>query len=126
MVRPYLGPFECWVPPASAHTARGGAGLPLPPLEPASSGLDDAAYHHHLPPRGHYAAIDTFLAVADGATDQILDFNAAEGDRVLVEAGVAFTTAQVGADTVITLAGGGHVVLSGVQFASLHVSWIVG
>ena len=62
---------------------------------------------------------------AGGGTDRVLDFSQAQGDRILVDAGVHFTTAQVGQDTVIDFAGQGQMTLVGVQSASLTAGWIV-
>lgn len=67
---------------------------------------------------------DIFHIFGDAGLDRVLDFNRAEGDRVKVELGATFTTAQVGADTVITLSGGAQMVLAGVQLSSLTGDWI--
>lgn len=68
---------------------------------------------------------DTFNAFEGSGLDRILDFNAAEGDRVMLAAGTTFTTAQSGADTVVTIGSGGdRVVLVGVQLANLPEGWI--
>ena len=70
---------------------------------------------------------DTFHSFAGAGLDVVTDFNLAEGDRVELDPGTAFTTAQVGADTVITLSGAGgtgELVLQGVQLSSLHGDWI--
>lgn len=72
------------------------------------------------------AGADIFHAVADGGTDRIDDFNLAEGDRVELDPGTTFQLAQVGADTVITLSGGGQLVLLGVDMTTLHGDWIFG
>lgn len=69
------------------------------------------------------AGADLFNLIADAGLDRILDFNRAEGDRVKVEPGFTFTTAQVGGDVVIS-GGGGQVVLVGVQLSSLTGDWI--
>lgn len=65
---------------------------------------------------------DTFHAGA--SMDQVTDFNLAQGDRVQLDAGVTYTASQVGADTVISVAGGGQMVLAGVQLTSLTDGWI--
>jgi serralysin len=72
------------------------------------------------------AGADIFHAVADGGTDRVLDFSVAEGDRVQVDPGTMFQVMQMGADTVITLMGGGQMVLVGVNMATLHGDWIFG
>lgn len=71
------------------------------------------------------AGADTFHASSNGGIDQVLDFNFAEGDRVQLDAGTAYTVAQVGADTVINL-GSGHMTLVGVQASTLGAGWIFG
>jgi serralysin len=66
------------------------------------------------------AGADTFhLRVGDGQ-DVVVDFNAAEGDRVQLDPGVTYTETQVGSDTVITLLGSGDTLtLQGVDSSSL-------
>ncbi len=49
-------------------------------------------------------AADIFHISSDAGSDRVLDFNLAEGDRVHLDPGATFSVAQVGADTVITLA----------------------
>ena len=56
----------------------------------------------------------------------VTNFNEAKGDRVMLDPGTTFTVSQVGADTVIDMAGGGKMVLEGVQLTSLHPGWIFG
>ncbi|MET0271999.1 MAG: calcium-binding protein, partial [Phenylobacterium sp.] len=58
--------------------------------------------------------------------DRITDFNRAEGDRIQLDPGTTYTMAQVGADTVLTLAGGGQMILVGVTATSLAGDWIFG
>lgn len=67
---------------------------------------------------------DRFSIIIDGGIDRVIDFNRAEGDRVTVEPGATYTTAQVGADVVISLSGGGQMVLVGAQLSSLTGDWI--
>lgn len=66
---------------------------------------------------------DLFHVFGDAGLDRVLDFNRAEGDQVKVEAGT-YATAQVGADTVITLSGGAQMVLVNIQLSSLSGDWI--
>jgi len=68
---------------------------------------------------------DTFHAFAGSGIDRVLDFNRAEGDRVLLDPGTTFHVDQIGADTVVTLDGGGEVVLVAVQASTLNGDWIV-
>lgn len=70
------------------------------------------------------AGADLFNTFGEAGLDRILDFNSAEGDRVRVEGGATYTTAQVGGDVVINLSGGAQVVLVGVQLSSLTGDWI--
>ncbi|WP_296599535.1 matrixin family metalloprotease [Phenylobacterium sp.] len=72
------------------------------------------------------AGADVFHTFGDAGLDQVADFNQAEGDRVQLDPGTQYTVAQVGADTVITMAGGGQMVLVGVQLGTLTSGWIYG
>jgi Ca2+-binding RTX toxin-like protein len=69
---------------------------------------------------------DIFHTFGDAGLDRVSDFNAAEGDRVQLDPGTAYTVAQVGADTVVSMTGGGQMVLAGVQLAGLPAGWIFG
>lgn len=72
------------------------------------------------------AGADTFNFGAGAGTDRVLDFTSAEGDRVIIEGSAAYTVAQQGADTVITLSGGADtLVLVGVTLSSLPAGWIL-
>jgi serralysin len=55
-----------------------------------------------------------------------VDFSIAEGDRVMLDPGTTYTVAQVGADTVISMGGGGQVILAGITMTSLSGTWIFG
>lgn len=68
---------------------------------------------------------DLFHSFGEAGLDRVLDFNRAEGDRVLLDPGTQYTVSQVGADTVIRMVGGGEMVLVGVQMSSLTSGWIV-
>jgi phospholipase/lecithinase/hemolysin len=72
------------------------------------------------------AGADTFHLAAGGTT-VVTDFQQAQGDRVLVDAGLTFATIQAGADVHVdvTSGGGGELVLQGVTLASLTDGWIV-
>lgn len=70
------------------------------------------------------AGADTFHAFGEAGIDRITDFSLAEGDRVLLDLGTTYTTAQVGSDTVVSMSGGGQVILVGVSMSSLTGSWI--
>jgi Ca2+-binding RTX toxin-like protein len=69
---------------------------------------------------------DLFHTHGDAGIDRVLDFNRAEGDRVNLLPGTTYTVAQVGADTVINMTGGGQMTLVGVQMSSLTTGWIFG
>jgi len=70
------------------------------------------------------AGADHFHGFGDAGTDKVLDFSYAEGDRVVLDLGTRYATAQVGADTVINMAGGGQMILVGVQLSTLGSDWI--
>ncbi|WP_337185214.1 hypothetical protein [Phenylobacterium sp.] len=48
---------------------------------------------------------DVFHSFAGAGTDEVLDFSIAEGDRIELEAGTAYTVRQVGADTIVEMDG---------------------
>ena len=70
------------------------------------------------------AGADQFHSFGDAGLDRVLDFSLAEGDRVRLDPGTTYTVAQSGADTVVSMNGGGQVVLVGVSMASLTGDWI--
>jgi Ca2+-binding RTX toxin-like protein len=70
---------------------------------------------------GHGGA-DVFHA--GGGADVVLDFDAANGDRVQVDAGVTYSFAQSGDDVVVTFSNGGHLTLEHTQQSSLAEGWI--
>lgn len=73
------------------------------------------------------AGADIFHISPDAGIDRVLDFNVLEGDRVQLDPGVTFTVAQVGDDTVITLASASdQMILVGVQMSTLTPGWIFG
>ncbi len=67
---------------------------------------------------------DVFHSFADTDVDTILDFNAREGDRVVLDAGTVYSVSQAGADTVVTM-GAGRLILAGVSISSLADGWLV-
>lgn len=71
------------------------------------------------------AGADFFAFASNGGLDHVTDFNAGAGDRVLLQPGVAYTLAQVGANTVIDLGHGDQLVLDNVQLTSLPTGWIL-
>jgi len=72
------------------------------------------------------AGADIFHTSQDAGIDKVMDFNLAEGDRVMLDPGTTFTVTQVGADTVIDLGGGNEMILVGVQMSTLTGNWIFG
>jgi len=72
------------------------------------------------------AGADSFHTFGDAGLDRVTDFRPSEGDRVQLDPGTQHTVAQVGADTVISMAGGGQMILVGVQLSALTPGWIFG
>jgi Ca2+-binding RTX toxin-like protein len=72
------------------------------------------------------AGADVFHTFGEAGLDRVTDFSLAQGDRVQLDPGTTYTAAQVGADTVITMAGGGQMVLVGVLLSTLTPGWIFG
>ncbi|MEW5686107.1 MAG: matrixin family metalloprotease [Pseudomonadota bacterium] len=72
------------------------------------------------------AGADIFHTFGDAGIDRVTDFSLAEGDRVMVDPGTTYTVAQVGADTVISMTGGGQMILVGVSMTTLTGGWIFG
>ena len=69
---------------------------------------------------------DIFHTFGDAGVDRVLDFTVVEGDRVQLDPGTQATVAQVGADVVISMTGGGQMTLVGVQLSTLPAGWIFG
>jgi serralysin len=69
------------------------------------------------------AGADLFNTFSGAGVDRVLDFSAAEGDRVRVE-GAAYAVRQSGADTVVDLGNGDMMILVGVDSTSLSGGWI--
>jgi hypothetical protein len=68
---------------------------------------------------------DSFYAGAGAARDVITDFHQSEGDRVLVGAGLTYTTAQVNGDVEVDVSNGDVIVLQNTQLQALSAGWIV-
>jgi serralysin len=68
---------------------------------------------------------DLFHSSQDAGLDRVVDFNLAQGDRVLLDPGTTYSLSQVGADTVIDMGGGNQMILAGVQLSSLPAGWIL-
>jgi hypothetical protein len=69
------------------------------------------------------AGADIFNSFEEAGEDQVVDFNAADGDRVEIALGAAYTVRQVGPDVVITLRGA-SLILRGVALIDLPAGWI--
>lgn len=69
------------------------------------------------------AGADIFHGFDGGELDKVIDFNRAEGDRVVLDPGTAYTFSQAGADVVVAY-GSNQIVLVGVSMASLTGEWI--
>ena len=72
------------------------------------------------------AGADIFHTFGDAGIDRVLDFNLAQGDRVMLDPRTQFAVSQSGADTVINMTGGGQMILVGVSMSSLTGNWIFG
>jgi serralysin len=73
------------------------------------------------------AGADLFHSSADAGIDRILDFNYAEGDRLVLDAGTPHAVTQLGADVVVTMASSAdQVILVGMQLADLPGDWLAG
>jgi hypothetical protein len=71
------------------------------------------------------AGADRFTIRAGGGFDWVADFNAAEGDRILLAPGAAFTVGSASGQVVIDLGGGTFLGLAGVPSAAFSADWIV-
>ena len=69
------------------------------------------------------AGADIFHAGGGRGSNRVLDFNYAEGDRVVVDVGATGGVAVVGSDIVITLDSGAVMTLVGVNPATLGADW---
>jgi serralysin len=70
------------------------------------------------------AGADLFHGSQDAGIDRVIDFNLAEGDRVMLDPGTTYTVSQLGEDTVIDMGGGNQMILVGVQLSTLTGDWI--
>ncbi len=62
---------------------------------------------------------DNFHSFGEAGIDRVLDFNSVQGDRIWLDLGTTYTVAQTGADTIISMGGGGMMILVGVPMSSL-------
>jgi hypothetical protein len=70
------------------------------------------------------AGADTFHIGLGAGHDMVVDFSAAEGDRVQVDLGLTWSVSQAGADTVVSLSDGSTLVLANMTAAALSGAWI--
>jgi Ca2+-binding RTX toxin-like protein len=70
------------------------------------------------------AGADRFHTFGEAGIDRVLDFDSAEGDRVMVDPGAHYTVSQEGADVVIHVDGDAVMTLTGVTLAALPSGWI--
>jgi Ca2+-binding RTX toxin-like protein len=71
------------------------------------------------------AGADRFTIRAGGGTDWVVDFSFAQGDRILLAPGTAYTAVAVSGQVGIQLAGGEVLALSGVAAGSFSTDWLV-
>jgi Ca2+-binding RTX toxin-like protein len=68
---------------------------------------------------------DIFHSWNAAGVDRITDFNVAQGDHVLLDAGTIYSLNQAGADAVVDMGGGNQVILVGINLNSLtNTDWI--
>lgn len=67
---------------------------------------------------------DTFYAFDGSNLERVMDFSRAEGDRVRLEPAITYSVAQSADGVVISLQGGGQIVLMGVGMGDLTGDWI--
>jgi len=65
------------------------------------------------------AGADIFHSFSGAGIDKVFDFNAGDGDRVMLDPGTTFAVSQVGQDTVIDMGNGDQVILVGVLASTL-------
>jgi serralysin len=70
------------------------------------------------------AGADRFLLRPGGGQDWVTDFNSAEGDRIQIAPGLAFSVSSYQGQALITLAGGDSIGLVGVSAAQMG-DWLV-
>jgi serralysin len=70
------------------------------------------------------AGADTFNFFVGAGLDRISDFSAAQGDRIRIEGGGAYTVAQVSFDTVVDMGNGDQIILTNVTMSLLPAGWI--
>ena len=70
------------------------------------------------------AGADTFNTFADAGLDVVTDFNAADGDRVLISGKGDYEIYQLDVGVMIDWGSGGQMLLQNVQLADLGDGWL--
>jgi len=70
------------------------------------------------------AGADTFRNGAAAGRDVITDFQQSQGDHIQIAANLTYTTAQSGADVLVTVSNGFDFVVQNTQLSSLTTGWI--
>jgi Ca2+-binding RTX toxin-like protein len=71
------------------------------------------------------AGADRFHFSSISGSDRVTDFNFAEGDRILIDAGLTYTAVDGGADTILNITGGVQVVLVGVSLSAFTADAVI-
>lgn len=71
------------------------------------------------------AGADRFVLRSGSQADWVADFKAAEGDRIQLTLGTAYTVSNVSGQAVIDIGHGDQLGLAGVAFASFSADWVV-
>ena len=116
-----LGDDTC-VGGAGADTVRGGQGNDL---VFGGDGADYVSGDKGDDTMTGGAGADIFHSFGDAGIDRVTDFNMSQ-DRVQLDPGTQYSLAQVGADTVISMTGGGQMILVGITMSALPAGWIFG
>ena len=67
---------------------------------------------------------DKFMFAKGGGQDWVGDFNAAEGDHVVLPTGTSYTVSSFQGQVLITLSSGDTIGLAGVAFSSFSTDWV--
>jgi Ca2+-binding RTX toxin-like protein len=69
------------------------------------------------------AGADIFHTFAGAGIDRVLDFNSAEGDRVMIDPGTSYTLRFDGADMIVDMGGSSQLILAGVTPSTIG-TWL--
>ncbi len=67
---------------------------------------------------------DIFHSFSGAGLDYVYDFSAAQGDRVMLDPGTAYSVSQDGANVVVDMGNGDKLILVAVQLSALPAGWI--